>query len=799
MIRRFKISKFYGLILIFSLGVSIAKASDTLDVVHTIGYKTKNASEVTLVWGINEWKLPDEKYRPPDSYVKNGILYTVLSGSTDSFYINLNLPENTYINYIFWCSKDLNGKEDDYWDKNSGQNYNAFVNSNVSSKIHIDKDSHLRYPFDLYSWAWKLLVISLVLLLLILYASNKSNLFSRITKHGSWILGTSLSVLIIMLLARLHMNLIVQESPWLIVGAGFYDALFLATFSITGYFALSRVKVFAYRKILFISLFILLMFFALIAIVNIDIVKYLGTPLNYQWFYYSDFLKSNDAKNAIQKNLNLTLIRDIILLIAFVITSGILFSCIFILIKKRIFLVSIISVSLVLFFIFGYSQVKDRRFQRNKILNPTTVFVSSLIKAESNLSLFSMTVSDSVRKDVEKLFYEKEVPIDTSNIITNVIIFVLESTPAEYLGVFGSKFKATPNLDYWEKNARIYKNVYAHIPATSNGLFSIVSGIYPDISYKLTCSERPDFPVLSIAGLLRENNWESGSFNAADINFNSMDLYLDYQAFDTVADFRDFACPNANFQSDWEYLDGVADECMVKGALNWIKSSTKNNLLLCWTMQTHYPYFVVGEEKIFDTGNVDFNRYLNALKNSDEAFGNLMNGLKQLDILDETLVIVVGDHGEAFGRHDQTTHGSKIYEENIHIPCMLINRRLFHGEKDDRIGGLTDIAPTIANILNLKSPKEWQGQSLLNPKPFNRTFFFCPYADFLFGTRKDNWKLIYNATELEFELYDLYKDPLETTNLADQFPEIVNKEYEYLAAWVQHQNSMMKVYMNKKK
>ena len=92
----------------------------------------------------------------------------------------------------------------------------------------------------------------------------------------------------------------------------------------------------------------------------------------------------------------------------------------------------------------------------------------------------------------------------------------------------------------------------------------------------------------------------------------------------------------------------------------------------------------------------------------------------------------------------------------------------------------------------MESPISWQGKSLLNEIKKDRAFFFCPYSEFLFGTRNKNWKLIFNASNNSFELYDLSTDPNETTNLASKYPDKVREEYVYISAWVQMHDKIMK-------
>jgi lipoteichoic acid synthase len=214
-----------------------------------------------------------------------------------------------------------------------------------------------------------------------------------------------------------------------------------------------------------------------------------------------------------------------------------------------------------------------------------------------------------------------------------------------------------------------------------------------------------------------------------------------------------------------------------------------------WTYQTHYPYYASGQQKNYTPNDSTLNRYLNAVNHSDLVLGKIMEELKRTGLFESTLVVVIGDHGEAFGEHDQITHASKIYEENLHIPFILINPA-FKGERKTEIGGMVDVAPTIMNVLGFGSPKQWQGESLFVLHPNKRTYFFCPWSDYLFGYREGNKKYIYNATKDKTEIYDLEKDPNEKNNIAAS--ENILLTHQKLAAWVQYQDKFMNDILNLK-
>jgi arylsulfatase A-like enzyme len=241
------------------------------------------------------------------------------------------------------------------------------------------------------------------------------------------------------------------------------------------------------------------------------------------------------------------------------------------------------------------------------------------------------------------------------------------------------------------------------------------------------------------------------------------------------------------------YLDGVPDGCAVNRIAEWIRNRSSAPFFgMFWTMQTHFPYFVSEEPRDFGVRNSDLNRYLNALRETDRAVGQLLGALEQQQVLDSTLVVVVGDHGEAFGQHGHYVHGVDLYDEEVHVPLMLINRRLFHGETDSTLGGLIDVAPTILDLLGDPSPASWQGRSLFDRDRPGRAYLFTSRSKVLFGYRDGTHKFIYDAGSNAKELYDLQVDPGESRNVAGASRGLVLLGEQRLAAWVQYQRQFFK-------
>jgi lipoteichoic acid synthase len=184
----------------------------------------------------------------------------------------------------------------------------------------------------------------------------------------------------------------------------------------------------------------------------------------------------------------------------------------------------------------------------------------------------------------------------------------------------------------------------------------------------------------------------------------------------------------------------------------------------------------------------DLGRYLNTLAEVDRQLGRLFDGLRARGLADDTLVVVTGDHGEAFGDpHASWGHGARVYQENVRVPMMVWNPRLFpEGRRSDTIGGHVDVNPTVADLVGAASSSTWHGRSLFDPERSHRAYFYAANDDYLLGVREDDWKYIWDATRGRDELYDLRADPREATNVAAQHPDRCRALHGRVAAWRHH-------------
>jgi arylsulfatase A-like enzyme len=378
----------------------------------------------------------------------------------------------------------------------------------------------------------------------------------------------------------------------------------------------------------------------------------------------------------------------------------------------------------------------------------------------------------------------------------NVIVIVLESVGTHYLSLYESTYETTPCLAAEAKNALVFDNFYSHLGYTFCSSIAINYSIHPGLPWFYVPNEgsRPLPPTLASA--LRAQGWRTAYIHNGDLDWDGMRTVVEGHGFDVVQDKRDLPCPPL---TSW----GTEDRCALDRVIEWIdEDPAKPFFTLCWTDQTHDPYSLSPgmTEKDFFNGQPpaaragELSRYLNILHETDRHLGRLFAALRERGLADDTLVVVTGDHGEAFtDPHDQRGHGFTLYEEDVNVPLMLWNPRLFPaGQRVPTIGSHMDINATIADILGVAAPAESQGRSLFDPGRSPRAYFVASIADLFIGVREGSWKYILDASTGRELLFDLSREPAEERNLAPVEPAKTRELGQRVSAFAAFENTFLR-------
>jgi arylsulfatase A-like enzyme len=217
--------------------------------------------------------------------------------------------------------------------------------------------------------------------------------------------------------------------------------------------------------------------------------------------------------------------------------------------------------------------------------------------------------------------------------------------------------------------------------------------------------------------------------------------------------------------------------------LEWIDSLEGQRFFLTYLpVAGHHPYPSPGTGPF--PPETDIGRYRNALYFGDQSLAALLEGLRARHLDSRTVVVVYGDHGEAFGQHPGNVgHTMFIDEENVKVPFLIaIPGVTTGGSRVKPVASLLDAAPTILDVVGLPAPPEYQGRSMLEPGA-RMALFFTDYALGWLGLRDGCWKYQLEINADRSALYDVCRDPGETRNLAGAAPDRIGAYRDRVLRW----------------
>ncbi len=372
----------------------------------------------------------------------------------------------------------------------------------------------------------------------------------------------------------------------------------------------------------------------------------------------------------------------------------------------------------------------------------------------------------------------------------NVVLVIMESTRAASTTPYQPDLDTTPFLDSLARHGLLVEQMYAVVPYTNKALTPLLAGIYPYPHRDVVESRPGGVPGPGLAGLLRPLGYRSAFFTPADLGYEDKDLILRNFGFDTVR--GDGAYPKDGFERT-NYF-GYEDRIILQPSLDWVderRAAGEPFFLAYLTLVAHHPYAVPSTFPQRDYGVEDpsLNHYLNALRYTDAFLREIVHAFAARNLLDETLFIILGDHGQAFGEHGQRMHTDVLWDEALHVPTVLYNPVRF--PKSGRIAGprqQIDLLPTVADVLNLRVEGGfYPGSSLLHPPTPGRALFHSAWeSNVALAMRRDSLKVVLRFQQPPMDVFDFRNDPLERHNLADDLPpERLQAAQQELLLWRQ--------------
>ncbi len=365
----------------------------------------------------------------------------------------------------------------------------------------------------------------------------------------------------------------------------------------------------------------------------------------------------------------------------------------------------------------------------------------------------------------------------------DVLLVVLESAGAGYLAPYGAAEDPMPHLTALARKSILFEHAYAVYPESIKGLFSTLFSLWPAIDVSVTAHAEVSGPTL--ASRLLALGYRTALVHSGRFMYLGMDSIVRDRGFEVLEDAGDIGGDrNSSFG-----IDEVSAVRRVLAHIDGLKGGERF-FIAYLPIAGHHPYSTASKGPFPEREEIG--RYRNALHEADAALGELLAGLESRGRGESTLLVVFGDHGEAFHQHEGNYgHTFHLYEENLRVPLLIaLPGGTAGGARVGRTASLLDIAPTVLDLLGSPVPAEFQGASLLAEDP-RMALFFTDYSMGRLGLRDGRWKFLFEVESGRSKLFDLVADPGEREDLSRRAPRRAEAYRDLLLQWSAAQKALL--------
>jgi len=348
----------------------------------------------------------------------------------------------------------------------------------------------------------------------------------------------------------------------------------------------------------------------------------------------------------------------------------------------------------------------------------------------------------------------------------NVVFIVIDTLRADHLGCYGYFRDTSPNIDAFAGESVKFNRAYSHSPWTMPSVGTMFTSLHPR-----------DHGIVE---------WR----NSLEKKFYTIAEHFDDTGYKTIG-ITSHIC----FEKKYGFhqgFDKYHKEILKKGdSRNLASSDMVSDLAIKalgrygekpFFLFLHYfdPHNTYLQHKGFKFSKTLEGAYDSEIAFTDHHLGRVLDHLKSKNMLDNTIVAIVADHGEEFGDHGGRRHTRTLYDEVLRVP-MLIKAPGFKPGQVDHVVPLIDIAPTLCSLAGISIPNQFHGAAF----PFNENGFTlsedreviaeAKYKADKRGVVQGSLKFIHDRVSNTVELFDLLSDPKEQTNLAKDQEQVVDE------------------------
>ncbi|MHC4432051.1 MAG: LTA synthase family protein [Planctomycetota bacterium] len=344
----------------------------------------------------------------------------------------------------------------------------------------------------------------------------------------------------------------------------------------------------------------------------------------------------------------------------------------------------------------------------------------------------------------------------------NVLVVVLEGIQYKYTSLADPSRNLTPYLASMAAQGAEFTNMRSALTHTTKALFALFSGRFPSASQDIAEAVPAVKPYGGVASIVRDKlGYRTAFFQSAMGCFEARPGLIYNLGFEEFWSRDDLNDPNTFVG----YL-GSDEFALLEPITNWIKATEQPFFAVVLCSVTHDPYVV--PEWFGEPEKEPVDRYRQAILYTDKFLAALDVEMTKLNIADETIFCVIGDHGEAFGEHGLLGHNRIAFDELLHIPfCLRAPSSVQPGSKITHPVSSVDLTPTLLGLLGFETASAgFDGLNVLDSVPPERKVYFSGWMqEGPTGYVQGNHKFVYHPTERTASLYDIEADPLELARI----------------------------------
>ncbi|MCL2076616.1 MAG: LTA synthase family protein [Betaproteobacteria bacterium] len=295
--------------------------------------------------------------------------------------------------------------------------------------------------------------------------------------------------------------------------------------------------------------------------------------------------------------------------------------------------------------------------------------------------------------------------------IKNVVVIMMESFAGHSVGALGAAGQITPYFDALAKEGLLFTRFFSNGTHTHQGMFATMACFpnLPGFEYLMQMSEG-GHRFSGLPQLLKSREFLDVYVYNGDFAWDNQRGFFGNQGMTNFVGRHDFVNPVVS-DPTW----GVSDQDMFTRALDELDKLAAEGrpfYALLQSLSNHTPYALPKElptESVTGFGSRD--EHLTAMRYSDWALGQFFGKAKQSSYYNDTLFVVLGDHG--FGSHEQLT---EINLHRFNVPLLLLAPGIQEkfGNMRETVGSQVDVVPTIMGRLGGKTRHQCWGRDLLN-------------------------------------------------------------------------------------